>query len=277
MFDAIGSSGGDLLGTIISNRYADARQDSAQQFSAEQYAHRYRTTVNDLKEAGLNPMLAYGQGAGNAPSSSAAGAASGPDLGSSAARGKLTSAQSAVAEKQLENIEADTVSKRALSNLYQAQATQANATAAQATGNINLMDFQTKKIAEELKNIPKEGNRLDALVQQLGASANLMREQGASQANIRSHLEAMVSKLKSETKMLNFDIKAVEDTSGYGRLAREVKPISDIGADWLSPSRIIDHVLSGMRSSSTETHTDIIRDSEGRHTGSSSYSTKKGK
>lgn len=34
-------------------------------FNAEQYAKRYQTTVQDLKAADLNPMLAYGQGAGS--------------------------------------------------------------------------------------------------------------------------------------------------------------------------------------------------------------------
>jgi hypothetical protein len=42
--------------------------DEANQFSAQQYATRYQTTVKDLTQAGLNPMMAYSQGPGTAPS-----------------------------------------------------------------------------------------------------------------------------------------------------------------------------------------------------------------
>ena len=62
------SGGLGLLGSSMSN---DANRDislQANQFSAEQYAKRYQTTVKDLQAAGLSPMLAYGQGAGSAPS-----------------------------------------------------------------------------------------------------------------------------------------------------------------------------------------------------------------
>jgi hypothetical protein len=54
------------------NTAAQQRQDQANQFNAQQYATRYQTTVKDLQAAGLNPMLAYGQGAGSQPTAQAA-------------------------------------------------------------------------------------------------------------------------------------------------------------------------------------------------------------
>jgi hypothetical protein len=62
------SGGLGLLGQLSAN---DANRDIANatnQFSAEQYAKRYQTTVKDMQAAGLSPMLAYSQGAGSAPS-----------------------------------------------------------------------------------------------------------------------------------------------------------------------------------------------------------------
>ena len=55
----------NLIGGINAN---NANWDIAQannNWSAQQFASRYQTTVKDLQAAGLNPMLAYGQGGGN--------------------------------------------------------------------------------------------------------------------------------------------------------------------------------------------------------------------
>jgi hypothetical protein len=79
MGDLIGgivSAGASLLGGTSTNQknwdIAQSANQTAQQiadstnaFNAQQYASRYQTTVKDLESAGLNPMLAYGQGAGS--------------------------------------------------------------------------------------------------------------------------------------------------------------------------------------------------------------------
>lgn len=67
----LGSATASYLGTQDQIAAAQQNQAAANAFSAQQYATRYQTTVKDLQAAGLNPMLAYGQGAGSAPSSAA--------------------------------------------------------------------------------------------------------------------------------------------------------------------------------------------------------------
>lgn len=57
-----------LLGGLMSNQSNQDQSAAANQFSAQQYATRYQTTVKDMQAAGLSPMLAYSQGAGSAPS-----------------------------------------------------------------------------------------------------------------------------------------------------------------------------------------------------------------
>ncbi len=59
---------GDIVGGSKTNQTNIDLMNQQNAFSAEQFAKRYQTTVADLKAAGLNPMLAYGQGGGSPPS-----------------------------------------------------------------------------------------------------------------------------------------------------------------------------------------------------------------
>jgi hypothetical protein len=58
----------DIFGGKQTNDTSRDIANQANAFSAQQFATRYQTTVKDLEAAGLNPMLAYGQGGGSPPS-----------------------------------------------------------------------------------------------------------------------------------------------------------------------------------------------------------------
>lgn len=58
----------DIYGQRSANQANLDMMNQANAFSAQQFATRYQTTVKDLEAAGLNPMLAYGQGGGSPPS-----------------------------------------------------------------------------------------------------------------------------------------------------------------------------------------------------------------
>jgi len=214
---------GELLSlglTLLNHHLASDRQDDAQSFSAQQFATRYQTTVKDMEAAGLNPALAYQQGGGSPPSSTAA-SASGGDVGAIHLQSKMNTAQVA-------NINADTENKAAQAKLIEAQAAQAWASAGQSSATVQKMDFEIKKIIEETKNIPDEGRRIRATVNMLAEQGALMAQQGESQVSIRKQLEAVISKLKSETKLLNFDIDAAQSLGNVGRETGQLKPFFDI-------------------------------------------------
>jgi len=60
---AAASIGGGLIGANQARKEASKNRD----WQAQQYAQRYQVTMNDMRLAGLNPMLAYSQGVGSSP------------------------------------------------------------------------------------------------------------------------------------------------------------------------------------------------------------------
>lgn len=230
---AVGGLPGAMIGSAIGGAYDtnQSRAESAAQaqaFSAEQYATRYQTQVKDMEAAGLNPMLAYMQAPGSAPQ----GVSYQPinpyeRVASDYASAYNVERMGRKMESETENIDVDTVRKRAERFLIEAQTDLAGASADEKRSNINVLEHQAKKIAEEIKNIPKEGERLEALVQQLYSSNELIKSQTASELERAKQLRYLAVKTMLESDLLGFDVKAATDAGNLGRQAGQYKPVVD--------------------------------------------------
>jgi len=207
-------------GALLGHGLAKDRQADAQDFSAQQFATRYQTTVQDMKAAGLNPMLAYSQGGGSPLSSSAASAQS-VDTGQAYLQSKMNSAQVA-------NIEADTANKQAQADLIQAQIGQTTASASQSNAQVSLINANVDKVREEIKNIPTEGKRLYEAAKMLYEQANLLSAQGKSEQFRQDVLRQTASKLISETDLLKLDIDAAKSLDNIGREYKQLQPIVEL-------------------------------------------------
>lgn len=196
--DAVGGVVGPVASLIGTNQTNQKNWDISQannQWSAQQYATRYQTTVKDLEAAGLSPMLAYSQGAGTAPTAqqtapmhnalgnavesynrgrtiNSATALQAEQAKQAQATTQLTNAQSAktaaetaVSFKQAELIDEDVKKRRleqpqvqAATQAYQGQATASAAQAAQSYKMIENLTQQIDKMREETKRIRNEGS-----------------------------------------------------------------------------------------------------------------------
>lgn len=178
------------------------------QWSAQQYATRYQTMTHDMMNAGLNPMLAYSQSAGQAPTAQAV-----------TFQNPWLAATSAYQGAQ---------SSRAGASRDIASATQAETESRRIEADIKRIDQSVENMKEEFKNIPLEGKRLEQAAQQLAHQVNLTISQEFLTNAQREQIYATVAKLKKETRLLDFDVTAADDMENLGRRSSQLKPIFDI-------------------------------------------------
>ena len=212
----VGAVGGSLVSGLLNNQGAADRQADAQAFSAQQYAMRYQTQVKDLQAAGLNPMLAYTQGPGNAPSSSAASSSGFPDMGANYLAAKLNSAQVANMEKQ--------------GDLIEAQAMDARASAWQKLDQSELIKTQVKEITQKLENqyYVSEVERIKAVAKELQSQYDLNIQKGETEKQARLLMMFQAQKLDAETSLLKLEKDAADTLGNLGRTAGQLKPAVDV-------------------------------------------------
>ena len=117
---AAGALGGGLLGaassiggSFLENELAKGRTKDQYQYQKQLYENRYQWQMEDMRRAGLNPILSYKTGAGSAGGVGLS-TPSVPDLGSSARQG-------ARAVSEIAQIKAQTINTKADSRLKEEQ------------------------------------------------------------------------------------------------------------------------------------------------------------
>jgi len=90
------------------------------------------------------------------------------------------------------------------------------------------LETQSKRIIEEIKNIPKEGDRLDALVKNLGEEYKLIIERTHNTKAATDQIKWLAVKAMLEGDLLKLDLKAATDLENIGRYSKEGKIVLDI-------------------------------------------------
>ena len=155
-FDDLAVAGVSAIGNLISG-------NSNAKAAREAFKSRYQDTVKDMKKAGLNPALAYGQGGGNPTTHDK------PLLGESLKEGALASMSAKATKAQIEQTRT-----AAMVNIAQADKTNAEANFLRST-----MGSRTSEI--ELRNA------------QTAAQTELAKRQGETEVERRRQLNAAVT------------------------------------------------------------------------------------
>lgn len=124
-----------LAGGLASAAASFALQEDAQKFAKGMYKHRYRYTMDDMRKAGLNPILAYSQGVGGGVSAPMGNA---PDMATAMSSGAESGARRGKISTEKDLIRQQTSTSAA-------QAADATAGAALKTAQARLTTAQAKK------------------------------------------------------------------------------------------------------------------------------------
>ena len=178
--NTLGSVAGSVLGSAVQNHYNSANAAQANAWNVENYKHRYQWAVDDMRAAGLNPILAATNGIGGSISGASAASVGMSDIGSTMNSARAASA----AERQAKNAEHLAISQIE-KNVAEADSTR------QAThgivldngikaNNLNLAEqtyekrlgYELQRMDQELQNLRLQGSYLSSGILSNIASAN---------------------------------------------------------------------------------------------------------
>lgn len=178
--NTLGSVAGSVLGSAVQNHYNSANAAQANAWNVENYKHRYQWAVDDMRAAGLNPILAATNGIGGSISGASAASVGMSDIGSTMNSAKAASA----AERQARNAEHLAISQID-KNVAEADSTR------QATHGIVLdngikanhlnlaeqtyekrLGYELQRMDQELQNLRLQGSYLSSGILSNIASAN---------------------------------------------------------------------------------------------------------
>lgn len=218
--NTLGSVAGSILGSAVQNHYNSANAAQANAWNVENYKHRYQWAVDDMRAAGLNPILAATNGIGGSISGASAASVGMSDIGSTMNSARAASA----AERQAKNAEHLAISQIE-KNVAEADSTR------QAThgivldngikaNNLNLAEqtyekrlgYELQRMDQELQNLRLQGSYLSSGIISNIASAN----QSNSAASFASQ-NARLSKQEADF----YDSLGVGN-SGLGHILRGI-------------------------------------------------------
>lgn len=218
--DTLGSVAGSVLGSAVQNHYNSANAAQANAWNVENYKHRYQWSVEDMRNAGLNPILAATNGIGGSIAGASAASVGMSDIGSTMNSARAASA----AERQAKNVE-HLAASQIDRNFSEANYFRQNAHGVVIdngikANNLNLLEqtyekrlgYELQRMDQELQNLRLQGSYLSS-----GILSNIASANQANSAASFSTQNARLSKQEADF----YDSLGVGN-SGLGHILRGI-------------------------------------------------------
>ena len=194
-FDDLAVAGVSAIGNLISG-------NSNAKAAREAFKNRYQDTVKDMKKAGLNPALAYGQGGGNPTTHDK------PLLGESVMSGVAASMSAKATKAQI-----DQTKTASLVNIQSAQklAAETNLINRTSANTIEQSGIQTRIMLADAVLRERQGDTELAHQKQIAAAVQLAQLDAAYQAATFADRVAMVQATlkKYQVEITNAQIETI--------------------------------------------------------------------
>lgn len=223
-----GAIGGGLDTFMAGQDTNKANANEAQRnrdFQAWQSSTAWQRAVQDMQQAGLNPMLAYSQGSASTPSGSMATFVN-PEIAAAQASSAYASAGQSLTSSDL--------------NIASASESNARTTLAQKTADKVVQEVENLKtendrskaiidnLREEYQNLVKQGWNLSEVGNQLRASVDLMRKQSDQVVSTITNTDWDTKLKELEFKIKSFEVEATEGMSNIGRESKQLLPLIEL-------------------------------------------------
>jgi hypothetical protein len=177
----------------------------------------YQRQVEDMKSAGLSPMLAYMKGGGASTPAGSTGQVTSAQYTSpiqGAVSGRLTSAQAKKTEAEVPNIEKQ------------------NELIGQQIDNLKTDNEKSKAIIDnirvEYQNLIKQGYNLTEVGNQIRKNIDVMSSQirNFEQLTSTGYYQEQINKM--EAQLRGYDVEAAKGAGNFGREYNQFKPLIDL-------------------------------------------------
>lgn len=228
--DTVGSIAGSIFGSAVQGHYNSAASAQQNEWNVENYKHRYQWAMEDMHNAGLNPILAATNGIGGSIAGASAASIGMPDIAGniSSARGVSASSKQAKVAEHLSTSQIEKNIADAKSSAANAGLATANTTNAGLQNKIlqNDVDFKTKtfdqrvqfefdRMKAEIDNLHKLGQMYDA--NSLNATASALRANSAAAFdNVQTELAGYERDFYKSLGDLGADAKVMGPAIGKG-------------------------------------------------------------